>query len=91
MFELFVSTYSLIRQLQHPFVLQDLRRKGFHDSTEIKDASTIKLDDQYVARDLVNLLRAKMFQGHSPCFFEVNEQVYDMQISIVRRHLNATE
>jgi methionyl-tRNA formyltransferase len=85
MFELFVATYPAIRQLNYPIVLQDLQQGSFHDSKEIKDASTIKLDDQYVARDLLNLLRAKMFQGHSPCFFEDNGKVYDVRISIVRR------
>lgn len=85
MFELFRLSYPLIRDGKAPSIKQDLSKGSFHHSREINDASQIHLDKQYLARDLINLLRARVFPGYSACWFEENGSTYEITLSIKRK------
>ena len=63
---------------------QDLSKGSFHHSSELISASHIKLDNLYTARNLLNMLRAKTFEGYSGCWFEDDGERYEVTISIKR-------
>ncbi len=82
MIELFVDTYPLIRvggYLRRP---QDSKSGSYHQSFEINEASEIKLNKNYKARDILNLIRARTFKGHPSCFFEEDGNKYEISLSI---------
>ena len=49
---------------------------------EIDRASEISLDRRYTARDLLNLIRARMFPPHPTAFFCDDGKRYSVQIAI---------
>ena len=49
-------------------------------------ASKIDINKSYTAKQLLNLLRARTFQGHPSCWFEdVDGQEYEVKIQIKRK------
>ena len=64
MIDLFRRTYPSIRELEFQRIPQDASLGSFHKAAELDPASEINLDDSYVTRDLLNLLRARTFAGH---------------------------
>jgi methionyl-tRNA formyltransferase len=63
---------------------QDETKSTFHFAREITAASTIDLDRLYRARDLLNLVRAKMFRPHAAARFVDGEQTYEIELRIRR-------
>ncbi|NYT46280.1 hypothetical protein H0A64_15755 [Alcaligenaceae bacterium] len=43
------------------------------------------MDASYKARDLLNLIRARTFDGYPACVFEEREEQYEVRITISRR------
>ncbi len=84
--DLFKNNYPGIREGRFIRKPQDLTRGSFHLSNELEEASKIDLDAKYLARDLLNLLRARTFPGHPACWFEDNGKRYEVRIEI-RRNL----
>lgn len=82
--ELFKATYPLLRQGDLEFIPNDTRVGTFHFATELEMASQIKLDQRYIARDLLNLLRARTFDGHPACSFTEGGIRYEVSIHIRR-------
>ncbi|STP06694.1 formyltransferase family protein [Helicobacter fennelliae] len=61
-----IITHSITR------TKQNLNQGSFHYAKEIDSASTIDLNKSYIARDLLNLLRAKSFKPHKGCVFKAS-------------------
>lgn len=55
---------------------------SFHQASELDQASRINLDQLYLGRELLNLLRARTFHPHPGCWFEVDGQRYEITIEI---------
>lgn len=84
MVELFVEAYPVIRTGRHARIPQDLTQGSFHRSVEIEPASRIELDRTYRARDLLDLLRARTFDGKPGCWFEEDGLRYEARIEVRR-------
>jgi methionyl-tRNA formyltransferase len=83
--QLFRDTYPKIRTLnfaQHP---QDLSAGSAHFASELDTASEIILDTTYRARDLLNLIRARTFQGYPACTFSDGSDTFEVRIEIKRK------
>jgi methionyl-tRNA formyltransferase len=82
MIELFASTYPQLRSLTIARRAQDPSLGSFHLGTEMDQRSEIDLDSSYTARDLLNLLRARSFEGHPACRFTDCGDQYEVQVKI---------
>lgn len=58
---------------------------SFHRSQDIIDAIELKLDQSYTVHELLNLLRAKTFEGLPGCWFEHRGRFFEISISIKER------
>lgn len=85
MIDLFKNVYPYIREGSFSRKPQDLSRGSFHRSSELEVASKIDLESRYLARDLLNLLRARTFPGHPACWFKDNDQIYEVRVEIKRK------
>jgi methionyl-tRNA formyltransferase len=84
MVTLFREAYPTLRrgELQrHP---QDLKSGSFHKASELNTASRIDLDRKYTARELLNHLRARTFEGYPGCWFYDDDNRYEVRIDIRR-------
>lgn len=77
---MFKDNFSEICSGRAPRIKQSLKTK-IRYSREIDDASYIDLDKQYIARDLLNLLRARTFPEQPSCWFN-DDGKYSVSISI---------
>lgn len=76
-FELFRSTWPLLRDGRAPRVPQDLDAGTQHRVADVDLIDEIDLDRSYTARDLINLLRARTFPPYTGAYFRVgSEKVY---------------
>jgi methionyl-tRNA formyltransferase len=82
MVELFRANYDRIRAGDIPRIPQDLERGSFHKAAEIDAASRIDLDGTVRARDLLNLLRARTFQGYPGAWFADGGERYEVRVDI---------
>ena len=82
MVSLFCQTYPLLRTGNFVAKAQDLKIGSFHHSSEIDFASRISLDATYKGRELLNLLRARTFEGYPGCWFEDAGTRYEISIKI---------
>ena len=79
---LFFQTYPLVRIGVFDSIPQDQEIGSYHHSSEIDQVSEINLDRMYRARDLLNLLRARTFEGYPGCWFEESGSRFEISISI---------
>lgn len=84
MFDLFCKTYPVLRKGQYDSKPQNACLGSFHRAAELEGASMIDLDAIYRARDLLNLLRARTFEGYPGCWFEESGQRYEISVEIRR-------
>jgi len=82
MVALFKRAYPEIRKLRFNRIVQNLEQGSIHYAHELEGASKIDLDKQYKARDLLNLLRARTFEGFPSCWFEDNGEKHEVRITI---------
>lgn len=80
--ELLKSTYPQIREGFIERSPQELKDGSLHYANEIEPASVIDIEKTYIARDLINLLRARTFQGHPACRFSENGETYEIRVTI---------
>ncbi len=55
---------------------------SFHRSNEINEVSRIDLDQSYIGRELLNLLRARTYPGYPGCRFQDAGETYDVTVTI---------
>lgn len=82
MVSLFCQTYPRLRTGNFEARPQDPKMGSFHHSSEIDMASRIDLDARYQGRELLNLLRARTFEGYPGCWFEEAGDRYEVSVSI---------
>lgn len=80
--ELFTETYPKIRSGKVVFKKQNESEGSFHFASEMDAVSKIDLDKYYKSRDLINLLRARTFEGYPGCWFMENEEKYEISIKV---------
>jgi methionyl-tRNA formyltransferase len=80
--QLFAECYPRLRSLNVNRQKQDLSRGSFHLATEMDQMCRINLDDSYTARDLLNLVRARTFEGHPACRFTDDDVEYEVVVTI---------
>ena len=74
---LFKESYEQIVSLDFVEKEQDSRLATFHWGREIEPHSTINLDKSYRALDLLNIIRARTFQGGpSACFYKDGKKYF---------------
>ena len=83
--ELFMDTYRRLRQQKFTTKAQDLSKGSFHFSSELEAASRIALDELVTARQLLNLLRARTFEGHPACSFCDDGVEHEVMIKIIKK------
>jgi methionyl-tRNA formyltransferase len=82
MLELFRKTYPALRTGPIQSRPQSADEGSAHHSSEMEVASCIDLERSYRARDLLNLLRARTFDGHPGCWFEDEGERYEISIRV---------
>jgi len=87
MVALFTEVYPQLRRGSVSAVPQDLNMGSYHHSSEIETASKINLEQNYRARDLLNILRARTFPGYPACSFYEHGQEYEVRIEIRKKSL----
>lgn len=85
MSELVIEAYPLLRSLDFPYIDQPKGAGSFRKAAEMAEASQIQLDEQYTARDLLNLLRARTFQDHPACWFRDGDEEFEVRVEITKR------
>jgi methionyl-tRNA formyltransferase len=82
MVDLLLNVYPILRTGEWSSKEQGEGQGSFHRASELELASQINLDSQYRARDLLNLLRARTFDGYPGCWFEEAGKRYEISIKI---------
>lgn len=85
MLKLVQETYPKLRTLDFKTWPQDPAAVTFHRASELEPASSIELNKSYLARDLLDLLRARTFAGHPACSFADGNDVYEVRVEIKRK------
>jgi methionyl-tRNA formyltransferase len=85
MLKLVQATYPRLRNLDFKTWPQDLASGTFHRASELEVVSSIDLEKTYVARDLLDLLRARTFPGYPACTFPDGDVVYEVRVDIKRK------
>lgn len=80
--ELFKDTFEDIVSGNITSQTQEKEQGTFHTIEELEQESLIDIDGSYVARDLLNKIRAKMFDPHPTAYFYDNEKKYSVEINI---------
>ncbi len=81
-FDLFCEWYPRIRSGDISRTAQDAGAGSFHKAAELEEASRIDLDASYTARDLINRLRARTFEGYPGCYFLEDGEKYEVRVQI---------
>lgn len=82
MVSLFCQTYPILRTGHFDSKPQNKEMGSYHHSSEIDQASKIDLNCMYRGRDLINLLRARTFEGYPGCWFEEDGNRYEISIKV---------
>ncbi len=80
--KLFKNNYNLIREGTATRIAQEKNSGSFHRANEIETASKLDLDKLMTVRAILNILRARNFEGFPACNFTDNGNVYEVRISI---------
>ncbi len=81
---LFIENYHLLRVGQAQVTKQNISSGTFHLSNEIMEKCHLDLSETMMVADVLNLLRAKVFQGYSGCRFIDDGVEYEVLVSIKR-------
>lgn len=80
-----MDTYPRLREQKFATKAQDLSKGSFHVSSELEAASKIALDEPVTARQLLNLLRARTFEGHPARSFCDDGVENEVRIKITKK------
>lgn len=87
--KLFKDNFDAILSGSARPVTQVMGEGSAHRAADIEAASEIHLDATYRARDLLNLMRARMFPPHPTAFFKDGGKTYSVQVVIEEREPGA--
>lgn len=85
MVQLFRESFWDIVEGRHSRRVQLPDQGSFHRSEELEPASKIVLDQSYSARDLLNRLRARSFEGMPSCTFEDEGEEFEVRVEIRKK------
>ncbi len=75
--DLFIDNWEKIRNNKIKPVAQDHSKATFKSKHSLKDLDSINIEKKYVARDLINLLRARSFNNLGFAYYKSNgEKIY---------------
>lgn len=75
--DLFRNTWPKIKARRAPRIRQEGHAGTYHRKRDVESIDSIDLDQKYVARDLINLLRARTYPPFKGAYFEQNgKRVY---------------
>ena len=83
--DLFRENFPAILRGEIPRKRQDLSHGTMHLGRQLEAASRLDLNKSYVARDLLNLLRARTFPPHPAAYFEEDGHEYEVRVEIRKR------
>ena len=81
---LFKESYPKIKNGDIPRKPQNAAKGTFHTADQIDSASEIKLDKEYKAKDLLNIIRARTFPRYPAAWFLHNGCKYEVRIQITK-------
>ena len=82
MIKLFIDSYDRIRIGNYERIPQNNNIGSYHHSSELNNICNIDLNATYPIREILNLLRARTFEGHPGCIFEENGSKYEITLKI---------
>lgn len=85
MYDLFVESYVKLINNEYDRKKQNSNEGSFHYGKELEAASQIFLDEEYKAKDLLNIIRARTFSHHPGAWFVYNNEKYEVTIKIKRK------
>jgi methionyl-tRNA formyltransferase len=80
--DLFKNVYPEIMMGNIKSFKQKESNSTFHLSKELDLHSEIHLDKKYIAKDLINIIRARSFSGNPSSFFYIDDKKYYVNIKI---------
>ena len=83
---LFKERYLDIIEGRYTRAPQKLAQGSAHFGSELDRASEIFLERRYSAMELLNLLRARTFDGRPACYFSADGKTYEVRVSISEVH-----
>lgn len=86
--ELFIENYPNLISKNYSRVPQDPKDGTFHYAKELEPASQIRLDESYSGKNLLNLIRARVFPPHPSCWFLHNRIKYNVTVQIEQADKN---
>ena len=89
--KLFKDNFDKIIKGDIPRTTQTLKKRTFHKRSELDKTSEIKLNKEYKARDLLNLIRARTFPPFPAAWFQDKGQKYEVRIKITKRKNKKSE
>ena len=82
MIDLFKENFERMRDLNFFPIKQNISDGSFHFGKEMDISSQIFLEQEYSARQLLNLLRARTMKGFPACYFYEDDQKYEVRIAV---------
>jgi methionyl-tRNA formyltransferase len=83
--ELFKENFDNIKTGKISRKPQDKTNGSFHQRKELNEAYRIFLDKRYLARDLLNIIRARTFPPYPGAWFEDKNEKYEIEIKIKKK------
>ncbi len=82
MINLFCETYPKIKEGSAKEIEVNWNEETFHFGNELEATCHIELDEKYKARDLLNILRGRMFKGKGAAYFLDDGKKYRISVEI---------
>jgi methionyl-tRNA formyltransferase len=82
--ELFKQQWPLIREEKESRVSQSAGDGTFHRTTDVDAIDEIDLEKKYLAKDLINILRARTFPPYSGAYFRVDNERVFLRLELLR-------
>jgi len=81
-FRLFKVTWPLIKSGKNKRVRQKRQSGTYHRTRDVEKIDEIRLDRSYLARDLINILRARTFTSYRGAYFVVDGKRVYMRLNL---------
>ena len=80
--QVFTRAWPMIREGTSPRVVQG-ESGSFHRTDDVKQIDEIRLDDEYRARELINVLRARTFPPHRGAYFKIGDRKVYLRLQLI--------
>ncbi len=80
--ELFKKKWDKIKSGEFEAMTQDPGEGTYHEVKDIEEIDEIDLDEEYTARELIDLIRARTFPPYKGCYFETEDGRVYLQLSL---------